>query len=377
MTSKEEKIQRSIERVMDGSSWNDFCDALKEAGQKVVLAESAPDNPMDRAEGWRYLARLTRAGLESFLEAADTQAPAFRCPVHETIKMGMDNPDNIYLAAPVNGDYIYRITGNRGTIHYLGFGSQAGGYGKTGNLETTGYLEAQDMQLDADGNFTFIASINKEDADKEGASWLPMRSDTRLIQIRQTRLDHKNEVPATVNIERIDGNNQPRHLAPARVDDALVGAGFFVHGTSALFAQWTEDFKQHINELPRFDPDKAFQAGGDPNIAYYHSYFDIPDDKALVIEFTPPECDFWNFQLANYWMESLDYRFFPVHLNKHTTQYNDDGSVTIVVSKTKPQTEVKNWMDTCGRNEGTMCVRWIRSQDFPVPQTRLVNLSDL
>jgi hypothetical protein len=373
----DEKTQAAIDRIMDGKAWDDFCDTLKEAGHKVILADTAPDDPQERAEGFRYLARLTRAALESNLEAADTQAPAFRCPVHETIKMGMDNPDNIYLAAPVNGDYVYRITGNRGTIHYLGFGSQAGGYGKTGTLDTTGYLEAQDMTLDEQGNFSIIASKNKSDAEKEGVDWLPMASDTSLIQVRQTRLDHKNEIPAQVNIERIDGPNQPRHLSPARTNDALASAGFLVHGISALFASWTEDFKQHINELPRFDPDRAFEAGGDPNIAYYHSYFKIADDEALVIEFTPPKCDFWNFQLANYWMESLDYRFFPVHLNKLTAKYNDDGSVRIVVSPTNPGEGIDNWMDTCGKNEGTMCVRWIRAEEHPVPQTRLVKLSEL
>ena len=35
------------------------------------------------------------------------------------------------------------------------------------------------------------------------------------------------------------------------------------------------------------------------------------------------------------------------------------------------------WLDTCGRNEGTMCVRWIRSQTFPDPQTRVVKLDSL
>lgn len=360
----------SLERVLDGRCWEEFCDALKDAGKKVILAPTAPTNALDRAEGWRYLARLTRSALNSYLEAADTQAPEFTRAVDETIKMGMDNPDNVYLAAPVNGNYTYRISGKRGTVHYLGFGSQAGGYGKTGTLNTTGYLEAADLQINADGSFEFIAS-----SEEHSGNWLPMSPDTRLIQIRQTRLDHKKEILAEVKIERIDGPNQPRHLKPERVDTALRNAGFFVHGSAALFAQWTENFRKHTNELPRFNPETALQAGGDPNIAYYHSVFNIADDEALIIEFTPPECDFWNFQLANYWLESLDYRYFPVHLNKHTAKYKPDGSVKIVVAKTNPG--VENWLDTCSRNEGTMCVRWIRAETHPTPQTKLVKLVDL
>lgn len=374
MSDKEKAALQSLERVMDGRSWNEFCDALKAAGNKVVLSSTAPTDSLQRAEGFRYMARLTRAALESFLEAADTQAPEFSRAVHETIKMGMDNPDNIYLAAPVNGSYTYKITGNRGTVHYLGFGAQAGGYGKTNSLDTTGYLEAKDIILDANGNFEIIASSEQP---KNAKNWLKMTPDTKLIQVRQTRLDHKKEIPAAVKIERIDGPNQPRHLSAERVDKALQGAAFFIAGTSQLFAQWAEDFRKQPNTLPRFDPAKATQAGGDPNIAYYHGYFKLADDEALVIEVTPPVCDFWNFQLANYWLESLDYRYFPVHLNKHMATYNADGSVRIVVSKNKPVSPIANWLDTCGRNEGTMCVRWIRSSSFPQPKTTVVKLNSL
>jgi len=366
----------AIQQIMDGQSWDAFCDGLKEAGHKIVLGSGSPDNPLDRAEGWRYLTRLTRAALESFVETSDNTAPEFRRAAHETIKMGMDNPDNIYLAAPISGKYEYRITGKRGTVHYLGFGTQAGGYGKTGTLDTTGYLEAADMEINPDGSFEIIVSCEKPSS----GNWLPMAANTKLVQVRQTRLDHANEIPADVKIQRIDGQNCPRAFKPVRMDNALKSAAFFTLATADLFKQWTESFKLHTNQLPRFNPEKALQAGGDPNIAYYHSYFDIADDEGLLIHLTPPECDFWNFQLGNYWLESLDYRYYPVHLNKHTAQYEADGSVTILVSKTSPAElgkTVKNWMNTCGHNQGTMCVRWIRAEAHPTPKTELIKLSTL
>jgi hypothetical protein len=89
----------------------------------------------------------------------------------------------------------------------------------------------------------------------------------------------------------------------------------------------------------------------------------------------PPECDFWNFQLANWWMESLDYRFHKVHVNKHTAVYGADGSVEIVVSARDPGHP--NWLDTCGHGRGTMCVRWIRAKTHPDPEARVVKLSEL
>ena len=115
--------------------------------------------------------------------------------------------------------------------------------------------------------------------------------------------------------------------------------------------------------------------GGDPNIAYYHSYWELAADEALVIEVTPPECEYWNFQLNNYWMESLDYRHYEVCINKAGARLNDDGSVRLVVAARDPG--VFNWLDTAGHAFGTMCFRWVRAPEHPQPRTRVVKLSEL
>ena len=98
------------DRILDGRSWSEFCDALKSAGE-VVLRERSPHDAFDRAEGFRYLSRLTRVALESYIEFADPRAPAFRRPSHETVKIGADNPDNYYQSAAVSGAHEYRICG--------------------------------------------------------------------------------------------------------------------------------------------------------------------------------------------------------------------------------------------------------------------------
>jgi hypothetical protein len=40
--------------------------------------------------------------------------------------------------------------------------------------------------------------------------------------------------------------------------------------------------------------------------------------KSEYMEITTdiPDCEYWNFQLENYWMESLDYRHNPIHINE-------------------------------------------------------------
>ncbi|MBR9998240.1 MAG: hypothetical protein KFF73_04675, partial [Cyclobacteriaceae bacterium] len=96
----------------------------------------------------------------------------------------------------------------------------------------------------------------------------------------------------------------------------------------------------------------------DESIIYYHSHWELAEDEALVIEVLPPVCDMWNFQLNNYWMESLDYRYFNISINKISAHYEADGSVKVFIAHTDPGHP--NWLNTCHHREGTMCWRWYR-----------------
>jgi hypothetical protein len=202
-----------------------------------------------------------------------------------------------------------------------------------------------------------------------------MTPESRTLVVRQTRLDAKAERLAEIRIERIDGPHQPRPLTAERVDRGLKGSAFFVMGCARLFEKWAQDFRKHPNQLPPFDPSVAGAAGGDPNIFYYHSYWQLEPDEALVIEVKPPACDYWNFQLSNHWLESLDYRYWRVHLNKATAKYRPDGSVRVVVAHEDPGTE--NWLQTAGHDRGSMCWRWIRAKEHPQPATRVMKLAEL
>ncbi len=366
MTSE---VKGSAERILDGSTWAEFCDALKAAGAHV-LDERVPMDPFHRAEGFRYLSRLTRAALETFVEDADPQAPVLLRTCHETIKMGADNPDNYYMNAPISGKYEYRLCGTRGTVHYLGFGTQAGNYGATGSLDTIGYIDDSALIVNDDGTFEIAISVEP----REG-NWLPMSPNTRTLTVRQSFLDRKKETLAALSIERIDGPHAPRYVTPETIDRGLVASGKFVGGCAKMFLEWTASLAKKPNELPLFDPKVATAAGGVPHIAYYHGYFSLAKDEALVIDVTPPDCDYWNFQLDNYWMESLDYRYFPITLNKASAVYGDGGSVRIVVAH--EDIGLPNFIDTCGHDLGTMCLRWVRAKDHPTPKTSVVKLDSL
>jgi len=340
------------QRIVSGKAWIEFCDNLKAAGAALAYP-GTPRDPFQQAEGLRYLSRLVRAGLEAYVEYSDPAFPTLRRMVHETVKLGADNPDNHYLNAQISGKYEYRITGKRNNIQYVGFFTQNGSYGTTGGLSPCGVLEHFDLNTDPDGNFEII--LSKE---RKGSNWLKTEDDTSLLMVRQTYLDRENEIPIEAKIENLDGNNVPSPLRPEQVDDGLKTAALFVAGAPFLFAKWAKGFQKHVNKLPVFNPEISNAAGGDANIIYHHSYWKLAPDEALVIEVQPPACDTWNFQLNNYWMESLDYRYFPISINKHSAKYEKDGSVRVIISHQDPG--ISNWINTCDHTEGTMCWRWYR-----------------
>lgn len=356
---------------MNGESWAAFCDQLKRAGEQILRPE-APADAFNRAEGFRYLTRLTRIALDMHMESGDRAFPTFYRPSHETAKIGADNPDNYYERAEISGQYEYRIRGSRGTVHYLGFVTLSGGYGENGQNEQTGDLDHKNIQLQADGSFEIIVSRHPQPG-----NWLPMTESSNTLLVRQTFLNRSQERIAEITIERLDADGStPAPLTPEEFTQRLSAAAGFVQGCAKVFCDWSEKFKQRPNQLPVQDQTVFQNAGGDPNIFYFHGYWELGADEALVIDLHEiPECETWNFQLNNYWMESLDYRYHPICYNKHNAKARANGQVRLIVAHQNPG--VDNWIDTAGHDLGTMCFRWIRAGHHPQPLCRVMKLSEL
>lgn len=351
--------------VAAGETWRDFCRRLEAAGELVLNTEIA-GAPIDQAEGYRYLSRLLRIALEMHLENSDTDFPYFYAASHPTAKIGADNPDNIYMNASISGARRYRITGKRGSVPILSFGTKANRYAIDGTMASTGELDSADMQFEPDGRFEIIVS-----KDQANGNWLPLAEDSSMLLVRQTFLDRDNETPAEVKIEAIDAPRPtPEPLTAAKLEQGLQRALGFVEGTVKTFLGWTDMLmKDQLNRLATTDQTMFYKAGGDPTIFYLHGYWKLAPDEALVIETPIPDCTFWNFQVDNIWFESLDYRHHKVHVNAHSATLNPDGTVTIVVAARDPG--FGNWVDTAGHEHGTMLLRWTGAKEHPVPKTRV------
>ena len=351
------------------NDWQTFCKALADAGAEV-FADGVPDDQQTRAEGVRYLSRMARAALEWYVEYNDPAFPVLYRPAHETIKLGADNPDNVYLKAVLDGQFDYVLSGNRQTVDYLSFSTSKGSYADNFKQIETGFLDGNSLEVAEDGSFEVIVSQHQQPG-----NWLPMEEDSQSLLVRQTFKDRDCERAADLSIRRHDQGPSPAPLTAEGFGADLGKATAFFTNTVHLFARWSEQLKQYPNQLPLWDQTFCQSVGGDPNITYYHGYFRLQPGEALLIEISHiPPCKTWNIQIDNYWMESLDYRYERISLNAHTAKPNPNGSITLVLSPT--DNGHPNWLSTAGHREGSLCFRWVGAKEPAHPTTQLVALKD-
>jgi len=344
--------------------WKTYCQAL-EAQSAFVLYNSFNPDPMEQAEGLRYLTRLNRIALEMFLENGDPAFPGLYQASHATAKIGADNPDNFYQNATISGDQVYRISGHRGTVPIFSFATKANRYAINGTMASTGEIDIRDVECDADGNFEIIASKAKQER-----NWLPLEDDSSILIIRQTFFDKNTEIPAKVKLECISETGSPAPLTLSTLGTALEMVPAFIEGTAKTFLHWAEVFRENnFNALNTHDQSMFIRAGGDPMIYYLHGWWELGDREYLKITSEIPDCEGWNFELENMWLESLDYRHHKIWVNNQSAHYNEDGTVTVQVGGPEGH---PNRLETCDHHRGAMLWRWTGANNHPTPKVEVL-----
>jgi hypothetical protein len=347
----------SQDRLTNGEVWGDFCDALKTAGEKVLA--SAPANDFDRAEGYRYLSRLTQHFLRSTFEESD---PAKAILSTTSPKIGLDNPDYVYASARISPDYTYQLRGDLNDVAMLGIGVFSGALGTPEGLIRDGYITTDQLVVQS-GRFELTLS-----RDEHPGNWLALGDATNALQIRQTVLRRREQTPATLELLRVDAGESPAPLKPSHFVGQLDRVGGMVSGIVGQFLAWTASFKEHPFEIREIDPKFLAVAQGDPNTTYHYSYWELADDEVYTIVLEPPKrFDYWNLQIGNHWLESFDYMHYDTHVNHETAVLEDDGSVRIHVAAKNPGKP--NWLDTAGHRRGALALRWVGA-DAPPPAPR-------
>jgi hypothetical protein len=347
--------------LSSGAAWQRMLDALARASE-VVRSDRVPRNPVDTAAGFRHLLVLLELGIDEVLRGGGSNDPIIKPGnTDHAVKWGMDCPDCAYSGSPLRGGEVYRITGNRGTARYVGLQANAG-------MAATANLLLDDLELEPNGDFELTASV-----DEVPGNWLPMDPGASMLIIRQFFYDWDHEVPARLAIERISGGDgdaattRPDETGPdAAMARQLDAIGAFVEANLDFFLAFARP------EAPNgflAGIDRSNMGAAAENRPVIGSWKLAPDE-ALVLEVTPPNGLYWGLSLGNVWWETIDYARRLTSINGHQAVLDDDGVLRVVVAHQDPGSA--NWLDTAGHSEGPMILRCVRTDDAPVPATRVV-----
>ncbi|MFM7061689.1 MAG: DUF1214 domain-containing protein [Actinomycetes bacterium] len=349
-------------------AWRELLDGLEASGNAVA---AGVHDPVELAEGYRFVTRLLSASLDMTLENGDPVRPGFTRLMTPSRKFFGDNPDTAYDYAPLTGPVRYLVEGTRGTCHYLSFcvyGPDASGANRI-----LGSVSDEDLTFDADGRFRLVLAVEAPEPGLDG-EWLATAPEADALVVRQYFLDRDAEVEASYRIAPIDDPGPPKPPAPDRVARRLRAVAAFTRiGTelSAGFARMLEAGEPNTFSVNSAERAAAFYPT--PDNVYVAGWYRLEPGEALEITGRPPAGRYWSVLLMSRWMESLDYRHHRIILNQRDAVLEPDGRFRILVADRDPG--VPNWLDTAGHHQGYVMFRWLRSE-IEHPQCRVVRLDD-
>nr|WHW29713.1 hypothetical protein [uncultured bacterium] len=401
-------------------AWDDMMRSLQEARNAIDEAEFMPPPASERnlAEGYRYLMGFVHSAVERAFHS-DPKQPQFRNALSTINRATIDNPDAVYFYVPIDGRASYMLQGQVGDTrhwrgepalssaskapHYLIFeascGELAGDSGDLRELQPgmktqTGMLDASNIEVDADGSFSillaperpgdysgnFISTLKVVERPHPADPNLPPERYANYISGRQLFYDWEHEQAIHFEIEPLGDSSAL--AAPYSADRAareLRRLGEIVRGQMHFWnAFWAIPMGVY-GERPGTMPGMAFPrnafnkinaasgatGGGMSTNLYAGGVFELAPDEALIVEVTINlQPNYFGFQLANLWGESLEYANCTSSLNGFQTVADADGVIRLVVAHQDPG--VHNWLDTDDHREGFLSPRWAYSQT-PAP----------
>ena len=365
------------------AAWTVFCERLQQAGERV-FKDYNPATPLQRADAFRFLTQNLGQAFDLALETKDPRFPVIHTFCTPFCKLGSDCADFIYQQAWIDGESVYRISGNRGSARFLNFTVQGPRPPRQPGTDwpslhepfgdiPEAHLFGHQLETAWDGSFElYIGGPQRE------SNWLPSTPGTRKLFLRQG-FDRWSEQPARLRIERI-GMSEPRPLpTPQVMMQAMDWAGLFLTG---VMNDWPDHPYQYsggmvdgvnVNHFPE-PPQSDSTADRRRGRAVANLCWELGPDQALLIEFDSHD-GLWMLTNMGVFFNSMDYLYRPVSYTPSRTKVDRDGKVRLILSHDDPG--YHNWMDTQGFQRGNVTYRNLLSQAQTVFRTQVVERSKL
>jgi len=377
-----------IDAAMSG-----WIEAQHDAVATMRDATGVPRTDTDLAEGYRWVTRLAALAQDWFVEKSDPLHPQLFQLQDEYRKLLVDNPDVRYLFAVLDDQRTYRLTGTRGEAAYVGltFGTPIGKGavgGRTGTL-TQVHLDEFDLGPGGEVDLLFVPAAAPGDPpedrpeDTPPANVIELVAGTGQVAVRETFFDRRHDAQAELRLELV-GEVPPPILHPDELAARLDFAALFLQFVAATAVNMWADTANNINSFGGTAgaahveaQDDEVRSHSDADMTYHGGRWVLGDGEALVVTVHEPVDEFlyWGLTIASPWMESYDYRYTTTSLNNRRAERSAAGDWHLIIAPTDPG--VPNWLDTGGRREGYMIVRWVLADGPPHPTCEIVPIAEL
>jgi hypothetical protein len=349
-------------------------------------ASGVPSTDVDRAEGYRWITRLASLAQDWFVEKADPLHPQLFLLQNDYRKLLVDNPDVRYLFAVLDDQHTYRLHGTRGEAAYVGltFGTPIGKGEVGGRTGTLTQVHLDEFELGPGGEVDILIGPEASLAQSGHKNTIELLPGTGQVAVRETFFDRRRDTPSDLGLELI-GQVEPPLLDAGALATSLEFAGLFLQFVAATAINMWNDTADNVNSFGgtagshhvEVQEDEV-RSHSDADMTYHGGRFVLGEGEALVVTVHQPTNPFlyWGLTITSPWMESYDSRYTTTNLNNHTAGRPGEGDDwTLVIAPSDPG--CANWLNTSGRREGYMIVRWVLADDPPHPSCQIVPIEQL
>ena len=339
---------------------DEFLETIKNT-DKTFLDPDKTIDEQGHVDGYQHVFHLLKSSIQFYL-FNDPLRPRLMLLADEDHKLIGDNVDAVYYFTQLRGDQEYLIKGQRYDSCYLSFTVYGGELNGEMPDRVCISINHRDIEFEEDGSFEIKLTPNP---DPNGKNEFKLDSDAASMFTREYFFDRFNSRESDLHIE----NLVPHDPAGPMSDEELAAR---IRRMRTFYEQTTWIAPLPVEfPLNDFMPPFSFEADqggwGTVDNIYCFGRFRLEDDEYLKITLTSPECVYWGMQTWNYLMQSMDYKHYPVCINKGQAKPNDDGSYTLYLSHRKM--DVDNWVSTAGYKEAVMFVRWLLADEMPEQPT--------
>jgi hypothetical protein len=194
-----------------------------------------------------------------------------------------------------------------------------------------------------------------------------------MISIREYYFDWRAEEPAMFVIESLDDRTPSPRVAGADLARQFGATAASIEHSMAYWNDYMVAARAAGNDN-QFAPSQRISKGL-ALARYAFCFWRLGPDEALVVDVEAPAARYWGLHLYTLgWFEPIDPGGRVTSRNHLQTTVGPDGRVRVVVAHRDPGEA--NWLDTGGRGEGLLTLRWFwpANGEPPSPTTTVVPL---